>query len=123
MDRIVKNIPVYMRMSTLVFALLNLTIAYLLTGEEFFAWLLGYSLGLFAVLIHFFTSLITNAKEDKKFLNMYYLSLFIRFLIVITLFIAIMTMINIDEFSFTVSFIISYIFHSVIDVIFLNQKL
>ncbi|MEX0944039.1 MAG: hypothetical protein WDZ38_00110 [Balneolaceae bacterium] len=123
MNRIVKNIPVTMRMSTLVFALLNFTIAYLLSGEEFYAWLLGYSLGLFAVFIHFFTSLITNSKEGTKFLKMYYLSLVIRFLIVITIFIAIMTMIKIDEFSFTVSFIISYIFHSVIEVIFLNQKL
>ncbi len=119
----VKNLSDYTRIATLLFAFLNLLIAYLLTGEEVTAWLIGYLLGLFAVVIHFFTSMLTNRREDEKFVNTYYISIFTRFLIVCALYVAIIIMIKIDEFSFTVSFIISYIFHSVIEVIFLNQKL
>lgn len=87
------------------------------------AWIIGYLLGLFAVVIHFFTSMITNRRDDIQFIKTSYISMFIRFLVVCILYVAIIKMIKIDEFSFTVSFIISYIFHSVIEVILLNQKL
>jgi hypothetical protein len=107
----------------LFFALLNLIVAYLLTGDETVAWLTGYSLGLFAVLIHLFTTLLSKNVSDRHFSNTYFFSLFVRFLIVCVIFTAILIMTKIDEFGFTVSFIISYIFHSVNEVIFLNRKL
>jgi hypothetical protein len=111
------------RIITLFFALLNLIVAYMLTGDETVAWLAGYSLGLFAVMVHFFSALFTKKTSNRHFANIYFASLFIRFLIVCVLFVSILMMTKIDEFGFTVSFIISYIFHSVNEVIFLNRKL
>lgn len=115
--------PLYIKYIILAFFLLNGIISFLLTDDIRFAWITGYLLGLFAVAIHLVTSLFTNQKNDVSFFRSYYVSLFIRFLIICTLFIFILTMIKIDELSFTVSFIISYLFHSVNEVIFLNQKL
>lgn len=111
------------RITLFVFAVLNLVVAFLLNGDMLFAWLLGYFLGMLAVFIHLGSSYFTEQQEDQKFIQTYYISLFIRFLIVCTLYVAMIMMLKIDEFSFTVSFIISYLFHSVIEVIFLNQKL
>ena len=111
------------RISTLFFALLNLIVAYLLSEDETVAWLIGYSLGMLTVIIHFISTSFTKNASEKQFTNIYFLSLFIRFLIVCTIFVAILILTKIDEFGFTVSFIISYIFHSVNEVIFLNRKL
>lgn len=115
--------PFYIRITLFLFAILNLIIAFLLSGEEVSAWVIGYILGLFAVIIHFVTAHISDRQENHKFIHAYYISLFVRFLIVCILYVAIIMVIKIDEFSFTVSFIISYLFHSVVEVIFLNQKL
>lgn len=115
--------PLYIKYIILFFFLLNGIIAFIFTDDIRFAWITGYLLGLFTVAIHLFTSLFTNTKDDVSFFRHYYVSLFLRFLIICILYILILRMIKIDEFSFTVSFIISYLFHSVNEVIFLNKKL
>tara|TARA_R100001143_G_scaffold63545_1_gene71647 strand:+ start:62498 stop:62854 length:357 start_codon:yes stop_codon:yes gene_type:complete len=115
--------PIYIKYIILIFFLLNGITAYFLTVDIRFAWITGYLLGLFTVAFHLFTSLFTNKKVGASFFRHYYMSLFLRFLIICILYIFILTMIKIDEFSFTVSFIISYLFHSVNEVIFLNKKL
>ena len=107
----------------LTFFILNGVLTFFLSDHLQFSWIIGYLLGLFAVAIHLLTSLYTNDKTDITFLRHYYVSLLLRFLLVCFLFIFILIMIKIDEFSFTVSFIISYLFHSVNEVIFLNKKL
>lgn len=118
----IREIPKYLRLSVLFFALLVLVFILLLPVEEQIGWTTGYFLGLFAVVIHLVSSSVSKNAE-KNFLRLYFISLFIRFLIVCALFILILTLTKINEFSFTVSFIISYIFHSVNEVIFLNHKL
>lgn len=117
-----KDVSKYVKLSILIFALLALVLVILLPLNEKIGWCAGYFLGLFAVLIHLISSTI-NKSPDQDFLHLYFISLFVRFLIVCLLFILILTTTKIHEFSFTVSFIISYIFHSVNEVIFLNQKL
>lgn len=115
--------PLYSKYIILSFFLLNGIIAYVLTDDLQLAWIIGYLLGLLAVAIHLVNSKFISKKNDLSFFRHYYISLILRFLIVCFFFIFILTMIKIDEFSFTVSFIISYLFHSVNEVIFLNKKL
>lgn len=115
--------PLFSKYIILGFFILNGIIAYILSDDIQFAWITGYLLGVLAVAIHLITSLFTNRKNDVSFFRHYYISLMLRFLIVCMLFILILTMIKIDEFSFTVSFIISYLFHSINEVILLNMKL
>jgi drug/metabolite transporter (DMT)-like permease len=105
------------------FAALNIVLSFMLPAEESAAWLSGYTLGLTAVLIHLFSSVFNQKSSDEKFTSIYFFSLLVRFLIVCSIFILVLLTTKIDEFSFTVSFIISYIFHSVNEVIFLNRKL
>lgn len=104
------------------FAVLNMVVAILLSGSESLAWIAGYLLGLFAVAIHLVTSLFTRNSTEKQFITVYYFGVFVRFLIVLILFALFLILVNFDEFSFTVSFIISYLFHSVNEVILLNRK-
>jgi hypothetical protein len=108
--------------SILCFAALSLTIALLLTDDEKISWITGYLLGLFAVFVHLASSLFTKNSTSKRFTNIYYISLFLRFLIVLLIYGLFLVLLNFDEFSFTVSFIISYLFHSVNEVILLNRK-
>lgn len=117
-----QDVPKYLRLSIFIFGTLALILIILLPVQESIGFSVGYFLGLFAVIIHLISSSI-NKKEDQNFLRVYFISLFVRFLIVCLLFILIITTTKIHEFSFTVSFIISYIFHSVNEVIFLNHKL
>jgi hypothetical protein len=109
--------------SLIVFAALNIVLSLMLPGEESAAWLSGYLLGLTAVVIHLLSSVFNQNASEERFTTVYFFSLFVRFLIVCTIFILVLLTTKIDEFSFTVSFIISYIFHSVNEVIFLNRKL
>ncbi len=115
--------PLFSRNIILTFFIVNGILVFFLPDNARFAWITGYFLGALAVAIHLFTSLSTSKKNDSLFFRHYYISLLLRFLIVCTIFIFILIMIKIDEFSFTVSFIISYLFHSVNEVIFLNKKL
>ncbi|TVQ04962.1 MAG: hypothetical protein EA359_04610 [Balneolaceae bacterium] len=108
--------------SIFCFAVLSLTIAFLLTEDEKIAWITGYMLGLFAVVVHLASSFFSKNSTSKQFTNIYYISLFLRFLIVLLIYALILVLLNFDEFSFTVSFIISYLFHSVNEVILLNRK-
>jgi drug/metabolite transporter (DMT)-like permease len=109
--------------SLLIFAAMNIILSFMLPTEESAAWLVGYLLGLTAVIIHLFSSIFNQKTSEERFTTVYFFSLFIRFLIVCAIFILVLLTTKIDEFSFTVSFIISYIFHSVNEVIFLNRKL
>lgn len=117
-----KEVPKYLKLSILVFAILSLILIALLPTYEKIGWFSGYFLGLFAVIIHLISATI-NKSADQNFLKLYFISMFVRFLIVCLLFLFILKTTKIHEFSFTVSFIISYIFHSVNEVIFLNHKL
>ncbi len=85
--------------------------------------IIGYFLGLSAVLSHLLFISYTKNLEESKFQKLYFISIFIRFFIVCLIFVALIIFTKIDELGFTVSFIISYIFHSVIEIILLNRQL
>jgi len=109
--------------TTCIFALIFFLIGVFLPGEMKPGWFTGYFIGLMAVVLHLGASFFTKRSTLRDFIASYYFGLFIRFVIVLALFILILLITKIDEMSFTVSFIISYILHSVNEVIFLNQKL
>lgn len=108
--------------SLFVFAALNIILVLMFPIEEGIGWTTGYMLGLLMVIIHLISSIYNNNKPKEVFKKIYLISLALRFLIVCALFVLILAATKIDEFSFTVGFIISYLFHSVNEVIFLNRK-
>ncbi|NBB77118.1 MAG: hypothetical protein GVY02_07040 [Bacteroidetes bacterium] len=118
-----QKLPKWILYSVILFAALTLVIVTLFPPEERFAWIVGYLMGIFAVALHYISSLFSYRQPDKDFLRVYYISIFVRFLIVCALFVLVLILTKIEVFSFTVSLIISYIFHSVNEVIHLNQKL
>lgn len=83
--------------------------------------LYGYLLGAVAVALHLLTLRFLQRYESKKFTEGYYLSILIRFLLVLSLFTLILLFGKIDQLYFTLSFIISYLFHSVIDFILIHK--
>lgn len=64
-----------------------------------------------------------GVKSHKRFYRIFLVSLAIRFTVVLALFVFILKVVEIHHIYFTVSFIISYIFHSVIEIIYLHKTL
>ncbi|HLR90751.1 MAG TPA: hypothetical protein VK040_07315 [Balneolaceae bacterium] len=108
--------------SLFVFAALNIVLVLLFPIEEGIGWTTGYMLGLLMVIIHLIMSIYNKNSPKEKFNKVYLINLALRFLIVCAFFVLILIATNIDEFTFTVGFVISYLFHSVNEVIFLNRK-
>ena len=93
-------------------------------GQQYYpAVSIGFLLGFIFVGSNIFV--IKRIKTDKSsnFITRFYLSLGIRFLLVIVALVVILKTIKIHQIYFTVSFIISYIFHSVIEIILINKLL
>ncbi|MTI89649.1 MAG: hypothetical protein FH748_16990 [Balneolaceae bacterium] len=61
--------------------------------------------------------------ESRLFIKVFFISMGVRFLLVLVLFIFLVGATKIDEIYFTVSFIISYLYQSVTEMIFLNKIL
>lgn len=61
--------------------------------------------------------------ENRLFTQVFFFSIAVRFLLVLVLFGILLGATKIDEFYFTVSFIISYLCQSVTEMIFLNKIL
>ncbi|MDX1667148.1 MAG: hypothetical protein R3350_07960, partial [Saprospiraceae bacterium] len=64
-----------------------------------------------------------DLQGHSKFLKHYFISMAARFLAVLACFAAVLLYVHIDQILFTVSFIISYIFHSIIEMILFNKIL
>ncbi|WP_069132444.1 hypothetical protein [Rhodohalobacter halophilus] len=109
--------------ATTVIAAIFIVVGLFLPSGMMVGWYTGYFIGLMAVVLHLGASIFSNKSMLRDFIASYYFGLFIRFVVLLALFVAILLITKIDEMSFTVSFIISYILHSVNEVIFLNQKL
>ncbi|MDX1590572.1 MAG: hypothetical protein R3283_01335 [Balneolaceae bacterium] len=109
--------------SLLIYAILHLSSAFFLPQNLTSGWLAGYFLGLLAVVLHYGFSIFAQRADDARFAKIFLAGLLIRFLIILTLFVFLLLSENFDQFGFTVAFLISYIFHSVNDVILLNKKL
>ena len=118
-----QSVKITIWVSTALFLTANLLIIGFSTVSVSFGWGIGYMLGMVTVVLHLASSFFFKKYSQKEFITYYYSALLVRFFIVCALFLLILVFIKIHEFSFTVSFIISYIFHSVIEVIFLHQKL
>lgn len=86
------------------------------------SWTTGYFLGIIAVAMHLFIVWLIRDYHKQDFIERYYLGIFIRLLLTLGLFTSFLMLTEIEQISFTLSFIISYIFHSVIDIILINKK-
>lgn len=64
-----------------------------------------------------------NTGSDTYFYRIFLVSLALRFLLVLAALYLALKVIKFHHIYFTVSFVISYIFHSVIEIIFLNKTL
>jgi F0F1-type ATP synthase assembly protein I len=101
----------------------SLLIASILHGSYLTGWITGYLLGFTAVFVHFAVFLWTKRLDNDEFFFHYFLGITIRFLLVLTLFIILVAVLKIEQISFTLSFIISYILHSVIEIILINKMI
>lgn len=99
----------------------TLILLLILPAKYITGWFIGYLLGFLAVLLHLFVVLFTRKLENESFLYLYYIGISLRFLIVLTLFTLLLVVTKIDQIAFTISFIISYIPHSVIEIILINK--
>ena len=61
--------------------------------------------------------------KDQSFIKVFFISMPIRFIVVIGLLVFVISSGKIDEIYFTVSFIISYLCQSITELIFLNKIL
>lgn len=111
-----------LKIGVAVSALILLTF-FVIPLSSFWALLLGYMLSFLFVASNFFVIRQIDTEGQKKFLKYFFGSLVARFVLVLTAFALVLVAIKIDQILFTVSFIISYILHSVIEVIFINKIL
>jgi len=96
----------------------------LFLGASFlYAFSLAFLLSYLFVGSNFITLRKLDADDHKKFYRVFLFSLAARFSLMIAALIFVLAVIKIHQIFFTVSFIISYIFHSVIEIIFINQIL
>lgn len=85
--------------------------------------LAGYLLSFFFVASNFLVVKRLELGEHGRFLKVFFTSLIVRFVLVLVCFVAVLAFLKIDQILFTVSFIIFYIFHSIIEIIFINKIL
>ena len=84
---------------------------------------IGFLLSFIFVGSNFFVIKHIKAEKSSDFMTRFYLSFGGRFVLVLAALVAVLMITKIHEIYFTVSFIISYIFHSVIEVILINKLL
>lgn len=83
----------------------------------------GFFLSFLFVSSNFFVIKHIKGENSSTFLTRFYLLLGVRFILVLVALVLILTTTKIHQIYFTVSFIISYIFHSLIEVILINKLL
>ncbi|MEX0770972.1 MAG: hypothetical protein WD035_09580, partial [Balneolaceae bacterium] len=74
---------------------------------------IGYILGLLPMVLHFLHLRMIRNLGHKKFMFSFYAGTLIKLLLVLAVYTLLITLTNFEQISFTLSFIISYIFHSV----------
>lgn len=103
--------------------LLGFTCAYLfIPGSDGMALFAGYGVGFLAIGLHYLMSTISMRWENETFLAIYSPLSLLRLITVLGIFITLIFLGNFDQFSFTVSFLISYIYHSVINIFLLSKR-
>lgn len=98
-------------------------VAYFLFSEAIVAAISAYLLSFLFTCSNFYV--VSKIKEGnaERFYRQFLVSLALRFVAVIIILVVVLGTIKIHQISFTVSFIISYIFHSVIEMISINNIL
>lgn len=95
---------------------------FLFPGEHTAGWIAGYFVGLLATVLHFVQYLFTKQLQNKHFFSLYTPMSLARTMIVLLIFVVLLIWEKFDQFSFTVSFLISYIYHSVINIYLMNKN-
>lgn len=100
-----------------------LALIFLVDKTEIFAVLIGYILSLLFVISS--TVIVERFwdSDEPTFFKAFILSIPLRFFFVLTVFAILLLVTKIDEIYFTVSFIISYLYHSITETIFINNIL
>lgn len=91
--------------------------------EKFITFCIAYLLSFVFTGSNFLVMRKMKLDDQSKFTRIFGTSLVVRFLLVIAVLIFMLKALNNHQIFFTVSFIISYICHSVIEIIFLNKIL
>lgn len=96
--------------------------AFYLEQDRLPGWVAGYMVGLLATALHYLQVRLLNKLENENFFSLYSPMSLARMMIVLLIFITLLILEKFDQFSFTVSFLISYIYHSVINIFLLNKR-
>jgi len=103
-----------------ILALICVTIIF--TEIDAISVFVGYGIGMLAIGLHYLMSVLSMRWQNETFLALYTPLSMLRLLLVLGLFVTLIFLGNFDQFSFTVSFLISYIYHSVINIFLLNKR-
>jgi hypothetical protein len=109
--------------SSLVAFLFIVGVTFFLGQQYYPAVSTGFLLSFLFVGSNFFVIKRMKTPKSANFMSRFYLSLGVRFLLVLAALVVILKVTKIHQIYFTVSFIISYIFHSVIEIILINKLL
>lgn len=112
----------YLQRSIEAFIVL-LAITFLVNEAFIGAAILSYILSFVFVGSNYIVLRKLKASAQDIFVTRFYLFLGIRFLLILVVLVVVLQTIKIHQIYFTVSFIISYIFHSVIEMILINKLL
>jgi hypothetical protein len=100
-----------------------ITLIFVIELDEYLAVLAGFFLSLVFVIS---STIIVDKfwnSDEPTFFKAFILSIPLRFFFVLTVFAVLLLVTKIDEIFFTVSFIISYLYHSITETIFINKIL
>jgi len=101
--------------------ILFIVFLFLTVSNDFSDWIAGYTVGLLATVLHFVQLYYFKKLENKRFFTLYGPLTLLRIALVLLLFTGLLIWEKFDQFSFTVSFLISYIYNSVIDIYLINN--
>ena len=96
--------------------------AFLFPENRVAGWIAGYFVGLLATILHYVQYMFTKQLQNEHFFNMYTPLSLARTMVVLLIFVLVLIWEKFDQFSFTVSFLISYIYHSVINIYLINNN-
>jgi hypothetical protein len=104
-------------------ALVVPAVLYFVDGVAIIAILLGYALSFIFVGSNFFVVRKIHGTAHPTFFKYFLVSIGVRFALVLAGVVTVLIATKIHQIYFTVSFIISYIFHSAIEIISINKLL
>lgn len=123
MDRQVQRLAHNFLLKSFFAFLFIVGITLLSDPQYYLAVSVGYLLSFIFVGSNIFVIKRIKTEKSANFITQFYISLGVRFLLVLVALVVILKAIKIHQIYFTVSFIISYIFHSVIEIILINKLL